>query len=299
MAPTDEEVAKLVKSLAEGYTPPLGPPAEGNPLVYFDVFLGRQEPGVKVGRIVMELKKDVTPKTAENFLQLCTRPVKQGFKGSRFHRIIPGFMCQGGDFTADNGTGGYSIYGNKFADENFDLEHVGPGVLSMANAGPNTNGSQFFLCVAPTPWLNGRHVVFGQVVEGYGVVKAIESVGSRAGGTSQDVMIKDCGVVAPSASAAGSGAAGIGGATRILRQKEDPSWMFLAGGGVAAASRLSVAPHRVLSTPTPRSSQKAVCVLAMPALAMACKRPLPLPQRLPVTLARAGITAGLRALAFA
>jgi len=171
-----------------------------NPLVYFDMQLGRGSSGTKLGRIVMELKADAAPKTAENFKQLCLAPEGEGYRNSRFHRVIPSFMCQGGDFTADNGTGGRSIYGRTFPDENFTLPHAGPGVLSMANAGPNTNGSQFFICTVATPFLNGKHTVFGQVVEGMSVVKAIESVGSRGGETAADVIVGDCGVVRASSS---------------------------------------------------------------------------------------------------
>ena len=163
-----------------------------NPKVYFDVSIGGQE---GFSRVVMEIKKDVVPRTAANFLALCTHSKGYGFKNSGFHRIIPNFMCQGGDFTNHNGTGGKSIYGNKFEDENFDLQHTGAGVLSMANAGPNTNGSQFFLCTAKTSWLDGAHVVFGQVLEGYETVKAMERVGSGGGSTKFKVVITGCGVV--------------------------------------------------------------------------------------------------------
>merc|ERR1712073_107078 len=147
------------------------------PRVFFDVTAG----GQPLGRIVMELRTDVVPKTAENFRSLCTGEKGYGYKGSTFHRVIPNFMCQGGDFTNHNGTGGKSIYGNKFEDENFQLKHTGPGTLSMANSGPNTNGSQFFLTCEATDWLDGKHVVFGNVVSGLNVVKKVEKFGSKSG----------------------------------------------------------------------------------------------------------------------
>ncbi|KAJ2685335.1 Peptidyl-prolyl cis-trans isomerase [Coemansia spiralis] len=159
------------------------------PRVFFKVSAA----GKPLGKIVMELRKDVAPKTAENFRVLCTGEQGFGYKGSPFHRVIPQFMLQGGDFTNQNGTGGKSIYGNKFDDENFKLAHDKPGLLSMANAGKNTNGSQFFITTVPCPWLDGRHVVFGSVVEGMNVVKEIETHGSQSGKTSAKLIIDECG----------------------------------------------------------------------------------------------------------
>jgi peptidylprolyl isomerase len=169
--------------------------AAENPKVALDVTID----GKPAGTLTLELFADVVPKTAENFRALCTGEKGMGksgkplsYAGSPFHRIIPGFMIQGGDFTRGNGTGGESIYGEKFADENFTLKHGGAGTLSMANAGPNTNGSQFFITVAETPWLDGKHVVFGKVVDGMDVLKKMEEQGTRSGQTKSDVLLAGC-----------------------------------------------------------------------------------------------------------
>ncbi|KAK4217608.1 peptidyl-prolyl cis-trans isomerase H [Rhypophila sp. PSN 637] len=174
-------------------------PASGNPLVFFDITLG----GEPLGRITFELFKDVVPKTAENFRQFCTGETKnhlgrpQGYKGSKFHRIIPNFMCQGGDFINGDGSGSATIYGtSKFADENFQLKHDQPGLLSMANSGPNTNGCQFFITTVPTPFLDNKHVVFGKVVDGMDVVRKMEHTKTGYRGQDRpnmDVVIAQCG----------------------------------------------------------------------------------------------------------
>eukprot|EP00929_Paragymnodinium_shiwhaense_P013773 TRINITY_DN121623_c0_g1_i1.p1 TRINITY_DN121623_c0_g1~~TRINITY_DN121623_c0_g1_i1.p1 ORF type:complete len:633 (-),score=122.38 TRINITY_DN121623_c0_g1_i1:56-1954(-) len=168
------------------------PKTTENPLVFFEIAVE----GESIGHIEFKLFADLVPKTAENFRALCTGEIHglKGYYGCVFHRIIPGFMCQGGDFTNGDGTGGKSIYGEKFYDENLKTKHF-KGCLSMANSGPNSNGSQFFICTEDTPHLNGKHVVFGEVASGYDVVQKMESLGSRSGRTSKKVTVLNCGMV--------------------------------------------------------------------------------------------------------
>lgn len=168
------------------------------PQTFFDVNID----GKKIGRVIFELFSDITPVTAENFRALCTGEKGLGksglplhYKGTQFHRIIPDFMVQGGDFTRFNGTGGESIYGHLFDDESFDIPHNGPGLLSMANAGPNTNGSQFFITTVKTPWLDGHHVVFGRVIDGMDIIREVEACGSEDGTPKKICDIADCGQI--------------------------------------------------------------------------------------------------------
>ncbi|XP_022220396.2 peptidyl-prolyl cis-trans isomerase-like [Drosophila obscura] len=163
------------------------------PRVFFDVCAGEEQ----LGRIVMLLRADVVPKTAENFRALCTGEKGYGYQGSVFHRIIPTIMVQGGDINDQNGTGGRSIYGEQFGDENFRLQHTGAGVLSMASAGSHTNNSKFLITTGPTPWMDGKNVVFGRVEVGMDVVEKIEDFGSRSGKTSRRIVIANCGDIEP------------------------------------------------------------------------------------------------------
>ncbi|RMZ74900.1 hypothetical protein DV737_g5639, partial [Chaetothyriales sp. CBS 132003] len=158
---------------------------------YFDITIN----GQPQGRIVFRLFDDVVPQTARNFRELATGQHGFGYAGSSFHRIIPNFMLQGGDFTRGDGTGGKSIYGEKFRDENFQLRHTKPGLLSMANAGKNTNGSQFFITTVVTSWLDGAHVVFGEVIEGMDLVKKIEGYGSQSGNPKASIKVSASGTV--------------------------------------------------------------------------------------------------------
>jgi cyclophilin family peptidyl-prolyl cis-trans isomerase len=159
--------------------------------VFFDIQINDQD----AGRIVFRLFDEEVPKTARNFRELATGEHGFGYAGSAFHRVIPDFMLQGGDFTRGDGTGGKSIYGEKFPDENFQRKHTQPGLLSMANAGPNTNGSQFFITTVKTAWLDGKHVVFGEVVEGLELVKTIESYGTQGGKPKASIKIAKSGTV--------------------------------------------------------------------------------------------------------
>jgi len=159
--------------------------------VFFDISIG----GSPAGRIVFKLYDNDVPKTARNFRELATGQNGYGYKGSAFHRVIPQFMLQGGDFTRGDGRGGYSIYGDKFNDEAFTHKHDKPGLLSMANSGKHTNGSQFFVTTIPTPWLDGKHVVFGEVVEGIEVVNKVESYGTPSGQTKAKIAIENSGTV--------------------------------------------------------------------------------------------------------
>lgn len=188
----ESEEAESAAESASTETQEGEPPAKKgrtNPQVYMDIKIGNKP----AGRLRFLLRADVVPMTAENFRCLCTHEKGFGFKGSSFHRIIPQFMCQGGDFTNHNGTGGKSIYGRKFEDENFVLKHTHAGQLSMANSGPNTNGSQFFITVDKTDWLDGKHVVFGELTEGMDVLRAMEAQGTKDGKPKQKVIISNCG----------------------------------------------------------------------------------------------------------
>ena len=188
-APVSTDENMIRESDVQEIIKPRKNPEQDNPQVYFDIRID----GKFEGRIRMLLRRDICPLTVENFRCLCTHEKGYGFKNSSFHRIIPGFMLQGGDFTKHNGTGGKSIYGDKFRDENFILKHDRPGLLSMANSGPNTNGSQFFITTGKCDWLDGKHVVFGHVVQGMDIVKKCEECGTKSGKVIRKVTIATCG----------------------------------------------------------------------------------------------------------
>lgn len=163
-------------------------PKAKNPKIALEIYVGEE----KIDRLEFELRADMAPKTVENFLTLCKGSKGYGFKNTVFHRIIPGFMMQGGDFTRGNGTGGHSIWGEKFPDENFRLKHTVPGLLSMANSGPNTNGSQFFITFAATTWLDGKHVVFGRISNGAERLEKFENFGTGSGNPTHKVELRSC-----------------------------------------------------------------------------------------------------------
>jgi len=192
---TKRDVGKWVHLLKSQYTPP-------DTTVTVKTFMDFSVDGEEAGRVEFGLYGNQVPRTVENFRALCTGEKGVGgegkaltYEGSPMHRIIPGFMLQGGDFTNGDGTGGESIYGAKFEDEDLEVPHSREGLLSMANSGPDSNGSQFFVTVAETPWLDGKHVVFGEVLEGMAVVKQIEALGDSQGKPSKPVTITACGVL--------------------------------------------------------------------------------------------------------
>ncbi|KAI0989152.1 hypothetical protein GJ496_003953 [Pomphorhynchus laevis] len=186
---TDENNDQVYMSLKEGELSKVT--NSSNPLVFMVIEID----GNPVGTIAIELFKNIVPKTAENFRQLCTLEHGFGYHMSYFHRVIPGFVCQGGDFEKSDGTGGFSIYGGEFEDENFQLTHNRPFLLSMANCGKNTNGSQFFITMIPCPHLDGKHVVFGQVIKGLKVIKEIEKCGTESGEITREIKIISCGQI--------------------------------------------------------------------------------------------------------
>jgi peptidyl-prolyl isomerase F (cyclophilin D) len=168
-----------------------GAPSGSMPRVYLDLAAD----GAPLGQIVIELRPDVAPMTSENFRALCTGEKGYGYKSCLIHRVVKNFVLHGGDFTNHDGTGSRSIYGARFNDESFKLKHDSPGVVSMANAGPHTNGSQFFITLSKTEWLDGKHVAFGRVVQGMEVVKRVEAAGTLNGATHKRISIDDCGQV--------------------------------------------------------------------------------------------------------